>query len=349
MKDKSINWDKLIALYYDPESGFISANALHKKSKGEYTLKEIKQFLESQETEQIHKIKKVKKNLYFPIMGVTGTYQADLTFFRKYKKSNGGHEYILTCIKINTRKAYAKALKTKSEKEVNTKFEEIINEAGDMTSVSTDAGSEFQKSFTKLLKKYNITHYITNAGDKNKQGKVERFNRTIRERIEKYLTSRNTNKWVDVLDSLVRNYNNTEHSSIGIEPNNVTNRIEKVIQDADREKVDYIDKNIPSYEVGDEVRLKKKRGTFDKRSGQQYEEGTYIITKVNAFSYRLKGVNRTIKPYEIIKVNDVSTFQKKDNVFDRKKEVKELKINNELKREGIDEKNLINIKRGRGK
>ena len=43
---------------------------------------------------------------------------------------------------------------------------------------------------------------------------IERFNRTIKERIFKYFSANNTRKYVDVLDLLVDKYNNTIHSSI---------------------------------------------------------------------------------------------------------------------------------------
>ena len=47
---------------------------------------------------------------------------------------------------------------------------------------------------------------------------IERFNRTIKERIFKYLSANNTRKYVDVLDLLVDLYNNTIHSSIKMTP-----------------------------------------------------------------------------------------------------------------------------------
>ena len=43
---------------------------------------------------------------------------------------------------------------------------------------------------------------------------IERFNRTNKEKIFKYFSANNTRKFVDVLDLLVDQYNNTIHSSI---------------------------------------------------------------------------------------------------------------------------------------
>ena len=43
---------------------------------------------------------------------------------------------------------------------------------------------------------------------------IERFNRTIKEKLFKYFSANNTRKYVDVLDTLFDQYNNASHSSI---------------------------------------------------------------------------------------------------------------------------------------
>ena len=47
---------------------------------------------------------------------------------------------------------------------------------------------------------------------------IERFNRTNKEKMFKYFSANNTRKYVDVLDLLVDQYNNTIHSSIKMTP-----------------------------------------------------------------------------------------------------------------------------------
>ena len=48
---------------------------------------------------------------------------------------------------------------------------------------------------------------------------IERFNRTIKEKMFMYFSANNTQKFIDVLDLLVDQYNNAIHSSIKITPN----------------------------------------------------------------------------------------------------------------------------------
>ena len=47
---------------------------------------------------------------------------------------------------------------------------------------------------------------------------IERFNRTIKEKMFKYFSANNTRIYVDVLDLLVEQYNNTIHSSVQMSP-----------------------------------------------------------------------------------------------------------------------------------
>ena len=50
---------------------------------------------------------------------------------------------------------------------------------------------------------------------------IERFNRTLRGRIDKYMTTNKTKKYIDVLNKLVKNYNNTVNSATGEIPNDL--------------------------------------------------------------------------------------------------------------------------------
>ena len=71
-----------------------------------------------------------------------------------------------------------------------------------------DQGSEFyNKTFDKLLKSKNLEIYL-----KFTEGKavvVERFNRTLKSIMYKYLTANNTYNYIDSLDRMVSKYNNS--------------------------------------------------------------------------------------------------------------------------------------------
>ena len=55
-----------------------------------------------------------------PIIGPPGSYQADLTFYTQYKKSNTNFHILLTVIDINTRYAYIYLAKNKDKNTIES-------------------------------------------------------------------------------------------------------------------------------------------------------------------------------------------------------------------------------------
>ena len=75
-----------------------------------------------------------------------------------------------------------------------------------------DKGKEFYNKDVKEL----IELYSTEGEDKSSV--VERWIRTMKEKMWKYFTDNNTNVYIDILPDLVKDYNNTRHSSIKMTP-----------------------------------------------------------------------------------------------------------------------------------
>jgi len=66
----------------------------------------------------------------------------------------------------------------------------------------TDLGTEFYNQHVKrVFEKYEVNHYSVHS--EIKAALVERFIRTLKEKIYKYFTAENTYRYVDVLDDLV--------------------------------------------------------------------------------------------------------------------------------------------------
>lgn len=337
--------------YYNPETGLGSVSNLYYLVKSLGILrKEVDEFVKKQKTSQLHK-PSTKRVKYYPIMGPKGSYQTDLTFYDQYSKSNGGYHVILTCINIGSRKAFARGLKNKKEDTVIEAFEDIISEAGDMQYLGFDQGSEFKTKFKKMLDDYGIEYYVSDTGDHRKMAMVESFNRSIRLKIEKYMTSRNTNKWVDVLPKLMKNYNNSIHSSTGFAPNKVGDKEFNVIQRKNLQRALEAKKTNDIFNVGDKVRLKKQKETFSK-IGETYYRGIYTIVQENPFSYKVENeageeLKRTIKSYDMVKISTSDEYDEEDVEFDRNVEKKEHKVARVLKTDGIDQSNIIVGKRNR--
>ena len=312
--------------YYNPLTGFQSADKLYHKVKDQdISRNEVIKFVKQQATHQLHTRSKPKR-LQAPIFGKVGTYQSDLTFLTQYKKQNKGFHILLVCVEVNTKKAYVEALKSKTGKSIAEALTKIISRAEPkMTVLETDNGGEFlAKEVKELCKNHKIRQTFTQTNDKSALGIAERFNRTIKGIINRYLTYHNTTEWVDKLQSFVDNYNSTYHSSIDEQPNNITIEREKeIIQDK-------IDKNMAikaknKIKVGDFVRLPNKKGLFTKE-GQNYSNEIFKVEKVNVSTLEVAGRASRYKIADILPVSGNSEAIPTTKITKAKKDAKVSRI-----------------------
>jgi hypothetical protein len=86
----------------------------------------------------------------------------------------------------------------------------------------TDKGTEFiNRIFQKFLKEHDV-HFFTTYNEETKASIVESFNRSLKTKMWKYFTHRETLTYVDVLSEMVASYYHTVHRTIGIQPAEVT-------------------------------------------------------------------------------------------------------------------------------
>ena len=110
----------------------------------------------------------------------------------------------------------------------------------------------------------------------NNEGKsviAEKFIRTLKNKIYKYMTSIPKNVYIDKLDDIVKKYNNTYHTSIKMKPVDVK----------DNTYIDFKkeinDKN-PKFKVGDHVRISKYKNIFAKGYMPNWSEEIFVIKKI---------------------------------------------------------------------
>ena len=116
-------------------------------------------------------------------------------------------EYLLTVIDIFSKFVWIISLKRKTEQEVANAFSRILKGRRPIK-IWVDRGGEFyNKDVRKQVQLYSTKN-------EEKSCVIARFNRTINEKMFKYFSANNRRKFVDVLDLLVDQYNNSIHSSI---------------------------------------------------------------------------------------------------------------------------------------
>jgi len=143
----------------------------------------IKEFLSSERTYTLHKpaLGKYKRNKVTSL-GIDYLWQLNLVDMQKFSKLNKGYKYLLTCIDVFSKYAWVKPIKTKEGNVVLNAFKKILKDGRKPEKIQTDVGKEFiNKLFKAFLHKKNISIYIVNS--EPKASVVERFNRTIKEKI----------------------------------------------------------------------------------------------------------------------------------------------------------------------
>ena len=110
----------------------------------------------------------------------------------------------------------------------------------------------------------------------HKEGKsvvAERFIRTLKTKIYKYMTSISKNVYIDKLDDIVNEYNNTYHRTVKMKPVDVKYNtyinFRKEVNDKD-----------PKFKVADHVRISKYKNIFANGCTQNRSEEAFVIKKV---------------------------------------------------------------------
>ncbi|GMF64759.1 unnamed protein product [Phytophthora lilii] len=89
--------------------------------------------------------------------------------------------------------------------------------------LTRDNGSEFMNQQAQEFFKSKKTELYNNEpGDHGTLGKIERFNRTLKQRLTKMPPKRITHQ---LIADLIENYNSTFHRSIGMTPNDAKGKV----------------------------------------------------------------------------------------------------------------------------
>lgn len=326
----------LRGLYYGLESpvAYTGLGALWRKIKKDKKGKEITKddlikWLEEQYTYSLHRPYK-KPYIYRKTItpGIDDLWQADLVEMREFSDSNDGYNYLLCIIDCYSKYAWCIPMKTKTGLETSKAFETIFNKGRCPSNLHFDEGKEFYNDKVKtVLKDINIQFYSTHS-DK-KAAIVERFNRTLKSRMWKYFTANETRRWIDIIDQLVDDYNNTFHSTVKMTP----------VEASKAENSPTVWHNIygaylaaqyeaPRLKVGQTVRITKYKSIFHKGYLPNFTEEFFKIKQVlvgKPTVYRLEDIKEealdgTFYESELSPFNESKeTTYKIENVLGTKK------------------------------
>ena len=304
-------------IYEDPShaASFGGVNALYRVAKGRISKKKIQKWLSAIDSYTLHKPVRRK----FPtnrviVYSIDQQWQTDLVDLGSLQKFNQGYRYLLTCIDILSKYAWAIPLKQKRGEDIVNAFKSIFT-TRKPKSLQSDSGSEYKnKAFQKFLKQEGVRFFTT--FNNTKASVVERFNRTLKTKMWKYFTHYHTYCYIDVLDQLMQSYNHTYHSSIKRAPVEVTAENESDVWFTLYGRIDNEKKQPCVFQVGDVVRVSKQKLTFEKGYETNWTEELFVVTECVARYppvYRIKDlldepIQGTFYPQELQKVQPKENY-----------------------------------------
>lgn len=263
--------------YYDPRStASLGGRTRLVKSVGSASVN----WLKSQDAYTLHKQPKRKfKRRKYIVSGIDDLWQADLADFSTLAESNEGFKYALVVIDVFSKYVWVKYVKNKTAEEVMAAFKMLLmSEERKPTNLMTDKGKEFDNSLLRQYLTENEINFYTAQNPQTKAAVAERVIRTLKNRLYRYFTYKQSWKYLNVLQNIVYSYNRTRHRSIGMAPVDVTKESEGKVR-KQLYPVTYIDQPKFKFTVGESVRIAQEKPVFGKGYHQQWSEEIFKVLK----------------------------------------------------------------------
>ncbi|PRP73081.1 hypothetical protein PROFUN_16801 [Planoprotostelium fungivorum] len=206
----------LLSIWLDPSTTSNSIEGLHRSAsrhnifKLEFTVDDIRNFLSHQSTYKRHLgfNLQYKQQKHTVVPGPLVKWQTDLADMQNSAEYNDGTNYLLTIIDVFSKYALVIPLQNKQGQTIARALDYIFsikinNKAYKPMILLSDNGKEF---IAKKVKQVCI---------------IERFNKTIKQKIAQYLSVYRTQRYIDALELITENYNHSYHHTIRELPANV--------------------------------------------------------------------------------------------------------------------------------
>ena len=259
-------------IYYNPSNpaSFSGSDKLYQfvKKDGKYMISNyrIRKWLQREEAYSLQReAREPLKRSRIVVAGIDDQWSADLMDMVKFAESNQGVRFILVVIDVFSKHLWLQPLKDKKGPSIVETFRTIFNEGRKPKRIRTDKGQEFRaKVVQSLFKSKSIRHMF--AESDVKASVSERVIKTIKSKIYRYFTHKQSYEYVNELQSFAEGYNKTVHRTIDMSPIDVRRDNEEEARLAT-----YLSRKKPErslqtfrfkFKVGDYVRISHTRNIF---------------------------------------------------------------------------------------
>jgi len=323
----------LYELYYNPKTGFQSAEKLYQKAKQadlDVSFGDVKRFLAKQEVQQLtHEPEKPK--VYSSIVAPYPkfNFEIDLMIYDRFTFHN--YKYILCCIDVYSRFAQARPLTNRNFSSILEKLEDIFSVMGYPENINAD--QEFNThEFNEFCSKHNIKTWFSTPNEPNKNAIVERFNKTLAGMLGRVRLATKRHDWYNYLPEIIDNYNNTIHRTIKHTPAEVwTKKYDNAQEVTFSEETPLV--------PGQQVRIQLSQSIFTKGDAVKYSKDVYTIKKRVGNKYQLDGETTLYKRYQLLPIDAVEVYSNKSENDDQKEHESiqaERKLDRMMNKEGIE-------------
>lgn len=252
-----------------------------KKNKN-YSKEKVLRWLEAQDAYTLHKpVRKSYPRRMYNVNNKDDVWEGDLADFRNIQGYNNRYKYVLVCIDVLSKYAFAEPLRDKTAVSIANGFNAILQRSKGRVPVcfQSDRGKEFiARHFQEVLRERDIV--FRECVNDVKASCIERFIRTLKQLMYRYFTHRGNKRYIDVLQQIIDTYNMTKHSATRLRP-----------CDVDFDNAELARRNIlkrygvphklRKYNVDDLVRISKIRSVFSKAYEGGWSQEIFRIAKIS--------------------------------------------------------------------
>ena len=226
-------------------------------------------------------------------------HQADILYLPHDKFKKKTYKYALNIVDVASRYKGSYQLTTKNSKEVAQAFQWMYKntELNFPKTLIVDDGKEFYSEVTKLMEKHNVIIQRGDPSQHRSQGIVERFNRTLADRLFTYQYHKeledplkSNREWVSRLQNVVSALNNEKTRLIGMKPIDAIK--ETLVRQGFSQPVKNHDEKL--LDIGTKVRYLYEPGELEGQiyRGERRKRSTDPIWSVDVYKIRDRNVQK---------------------------------------------------------
>ena len=285
---KSLN-TFLTKIYYDPNNtgsfGGIDRlwRAVKKTNRKGVTKNDVRRWAKSQDVYTLYRPARrnyPRRTVYVSM--IDEMWECDLIVMKDFDKFNEGNMYMLVVIDALSKYLMVEHLKRKNADTIVRAFAEVLKNGRKPICLRSDKGGEFiGAKVQRFLKSQDIRYFVTS--NETKACYCERVIRTLKSRMWRFFEHKETYDYIQVVEKLVENYNNSYHRTIKMSPISVTKDNDHLVwENAYLKSMKIHEKNKKikfKFKVGQYVRYSYKKKVFDKGYEENWSGELFKITE----------------------------------------------------------------------